>query len=72
MNFLHIIFLFPIVTPPLTWLFQLEHLYVYDERGLSIVTPIYLMCLQIQKTHALYGLILWSVSGQNISECCSH
>ena len=44
MNVVHIIFLFPI---PLTWLFQLEHLYVCDERGFSIGTPIYLNVVHI-------------------------
>ena len=47
MNVVHIIFLFPIVTPPLMWLFQLEHLYVYDERGFSFGTPIYLYVVHI-------------------------
>ena len=47
MNVVHIIFLFPIVTPPLTWLFQLEHLYVYDARGFSIGTLIYLNVVHI-------------------------
>ena len=28
MDFVHIIFFFPIVTPPLTWLFLLEHRYI--------------------------------------------
>ena len=47
MNVVHIIFLFFIVTSPLTWVFQLEHLYVYDARGFSIGTPIYLNVVHI-------------------------
>ena len=47
MNIVHIIFLFPIVTPPLTWLFQLEHVHVYNKRGFSIGTPIYLNAVHI-------------------------
>ena len=31
LNVVHIIFFFPIVTPPLTWLFLLERLYTVSE-----------------------------------------
>ena len=43
MDVVHIIFFFPIVTPPLTWLFLLEHFYTVseDSNGSSYIVEFY-------------------------------